>query len=196
MQYTCPYSFILFSRQVEMAMYRSRCRVQPQVPTSAADLITSLMDPAGSSYNYYFKAHVSAKGQTAVILFSDLVKEKLHEVGEAFYDGTFFCVLSIFEQLFTISGVVGSHPLPLVHVLMTGRKESLYSVKSWTNFLNYPLLSLFPSGWTILKPQAKSLSKVDSQTTGWQSVISISRGQSSKCCKSLALVPTSNPSLR
>ncbi len=38
-----------------------------------------------------------------------------------------FCVPSIFEQLFTISAIVGGHPLPLVHVLMTGRKEALYS---------------------------------------------------------------------
>ncbi len=77
------------------------------------------MDPASSSYNKYYKAHISAEGQTAVILFLDLVKERLHEVGEAFYDGTFFCVPSIFEQLFTISAIVGGHPLPLVHVLMT-----------------------------------------------------------------------------
>ncbi len=110
-----------------MAIYRSRRHIQPKVPATPEDLILALSDPQATAYNQYFKGHVAADGQTAVILFSDLVRSKLHEVSEAFYDGTFFCVPSLYEQLFTISGVLRGQALPLIHVLMTGRKEALYS---------------------------------------------------------------------
>ena len=42
------------------------------------------------------------------------------------FDGTFYCVLRQFYQLWTIFVTVGRHSLPAIHCLMTGKEQGLY----------------------------------------------------------------------
>ncbi len=110
-----------------MTMYRACRQTQPRVPTSPEDFGALLLDQQASSYNKNFRGTVSAGGQFAFIFFSDFMMARLDQVTQSFYDGTFYVVPSLFEQLFTVVGMFGRHPLPMIHVIMTGRKEELYS---------------------------------------------------------------------
>ena len=95
-------------------MYHARRQTQPRVPTTPADFGALIQDPQSSSYNEHYKGTVSVGGEYAFIFFSDAMQSRLGQVTQGFYDGTFFVVPSLFEQLFTLVGMFGRHPLPMI----------------------------------------------------------------------------------
>ena len=52
----------------------------------------------------------------------------LSEVMVIQFDGTFYTVPAQFYQLWTIFLAIGSHTLPAVHCLLSGKSQELYKV--------------------------------------------------------------------
>jgi hypothetical protein len=111
---------------MELAMYRARRTAQPKVPSSAEEFATMMSDPAGHAFNENFKAAVSDGADLAVLFMSSIILPRLVNIRNVFYDGTFFCVPRMFYQCFTIMALFGDHCLPVIHVLMSGKSQTLY----------------------------------------------------------------------
>ncbi len=112
---------------MESAMSRARASTQPKTPTSPMDFAEILRDkPEAAAYRVNFQGMVTFEDQVAVVFCSNSMLERMPQVNECLYDGTFYVVPKLFYQLFTINGIIGEHSFPLVHVLMTHKSEELY----------------------------------------------------------------------
>ena len=109
--------------QCESSMYRSRRRLEPKIPSNATEL--SLLLPT-TTFGKFHKSTVSVNDQTALIFFSDKMRELIPQIPDIQFDGTFYCVPKQFYQLWTIFVTVERHTLPAIHCLLTGKEEGLY----------------------------------------------------------------------
>ena len=78
-------------------------------------------------FGRFHKSTVIANNQTAIICFSDAMKDFIPQISDIQFDGTFFVVPIQFYQLWTLFVTVGNHTLPAIHCLMTGKEEELYT---------------------------------------------------------------------
>ena len=62
-----------------------------------------------------------------VIFFSDRMTATLSEVEDIYFDGTFYTVPSQFYQLWTFFSRFGRHILPVIHCILTGKYEEIYT---------------------------------------------------------------------
>ena len=92
--------------QCESSMYRSRRRLEPKIPSNATEL--SLLLPT-TTFGKFHKSTVSVNDQTALIFFSDIMRELITQIPDIQFDGTFYCVPKQFYQLWTIFVTVERH---------------------------------------------------------------------------------------
>ena len=104
-------------------MYRSRRRLEPKIPSNATELY--LLLPT-TTFGKFHKSTVSVNDQTALIFFSDKMRELIPQIPDIQFDGTSYCVPKQFYQLWTIFVTVERHTLPAIHCLLTGKEEGLY----------------------------------------------------------------------
>ena len=107
--------------ECESSMYRSRRRLQPKIPLTAIEF--SVMLPE-STFAKRHKFTVTTDNHTAVVFYSQYMKNYLSEISKIQYDGTFYTVPAQFSQLWTIFVVIARHALPAIHCLMTSKEKN------------------------------------------------------------------------
>ena len=109
--------------ECESAMYRARKTSQPKIPRTAIEFQEMLgTTPLGIHFQY----SVTSENQTAVVFFSNEIRESIAEATNVQFDGTFDTVPIQFYQLWTIFVAVGRHTIPAIHCLMTAKTQCLY----------------------------------------------------------------------
>ena len=109
--------------EYESSMYGARRKPQPKIPMKVSKFVDMLTT---SSLGAHFKFSVTSGDQIGVVFFSDEIRSILSEVTNIQFDGTFYTVPAQFYQLWTIFVAVGSHTLPTVHCLLSGKTQELY----------------------------------------------------------------------
>ena len=115
-------SSVSFS-ECESSMYRSRRMLQPKIPANATEF--SEMLPT-TTFGQFCRSSVSVNNHTAIIFFSNKLKDSLPQISSIQFDGTFYTVPVQFYQLWTIFITVGRYSLPGIHCLMTNKDQELY----------------------------------------------------------------------
>ena len=110
-------------KECVLAMFRSRKKLQPKIPSTASELC-EILPITGFANN--LKAIVTQSNCIAVIFFSHQIVRIVSDVSEIHIVGTFHTVPDIFYQLWTIFFSVGRHTLPAIHYLHTNEEEELY----------------------------------------------------------------------
>ena len=105
-------------------MAKIRAQIRPPIPRTAEEALQSLPD---SGLGMHFLDGVVSEGETALIFMTDKVKRTIPREAEIAWDGTFFVVPGIFQQLFTIFAKYGTYYFPIIHALMTSKAAHLYN---------------------------------------------------------------------
>ena len=111
-------------KSLETAMYRARREIEPPIPGSAAEFCQLI---PSSNFDVHYKGEVQIGSDIGVIFFSDKMTATLSEVENIFFDGTFYTVPSQFYQLWTIFARFGRHVLQVIHCILTGKHEEVYT---------------------------------------------------------------------
>ncbi len=118
---------------IESSMQRAKRRTHPRLPATAQDCAEMLQEDQAANFNQHLQAVVATDQESgevgiAMIFFNlSLLTHILPHITNMNFDGTFFTVPGIFYQLFNILVVYKDHSIPAIHVLMSSKKESLYS---------------------------------------------------------------------
>ena len=112
-------------RQMESSMCKRRRKLLPPLPLNPENFCHLIPD---SPFVHLFKGSVNSDGAYAVIFASDFMLMKLKVADRIQFDATFYTVLSIFYQLFTIFISFHGHCIPAIHVLMQTKTEDLYAI--------------------------------------------------------------------
>lgn len=96
----------------------------PDSPSSAIDALEAETNP----FPDFYQGHVTFQDQVALLFASPNLLHCLQNMKEIFVDATFRVVPRNFRggQLFTILADYQGTVIPILHVLMTGKKEGLY----------------------------------------------------------------------
>ena len=92
-----------------LCMYRSRRRLQPKIPLTAIEFSVMLRE---SIFATHHKFTVTTNNHTAVVFYSEHMKNYLSEISKIQSDGTFYTVPTQFSQLWTVFVVIDRHALP------------------------------------------------------------------------------------
>ena len=106
-------------------MCKRRRKVFPPLPLDPQDLCQLIHD---SPFVHLYRGSVSSEGSYAIIFASDFMLQKMKDVEQIQFDGTFYTVPSIFYQLFTILITFHGHCIPAMHILMQNKTEDLYTL--------------------------------------------------------------------
>ena len=119
-----PAATLVSYKSLEATMYRARREIEPPIPRTPIEFLE--MIPL-SQFGIYFKGDVQVGCDVGIIFFSDNMATTLSEVEDVYFDGTFYTVPSQFYQLWTIFGRFQRHVLPVIHCILTSKKEELYT---------------------------------------------------------------------
>ncbi len=115
-------------------MQRAKRRTHPPLPRTAEECAAILQGggAGATSFNTHLQAVVqwedeeSGKVEVALIFYEQSIGELLPLIKDVNFDATFHTVPGLFYQLWNILGHHGNYSFPLVHVLMTCKKATLY----------------------------------------------------------------------
>ena len=116
--------------EIEKSMYMRRRQAQPKVPKDGMEAATAIQ--AQDTYSLldgqvFYRSTVSTpENETAIILVSKELDEKIQTSGECHLDATFKTVPRQFYQLLTLMVTIYGILVPAIHVLMTSKSERLY----------------------------------------------------------------------
>ena len=79
-----------------------------------------------TTFRQFYRCSVSIDNHTAIIFFSNKLKNLLPQIRSIQFDGTFYTVPVQFYQLWTIFIAVGRYTLPGIHCLMITKDQELY----------------------------------------------------------------------
>jgi hypothetical protein len=107
-------------------MAKAKAAKNPRIPSSTEEFVNLLQEFPQLGLN--FRATASADGQSAVIFISEAAEDQLNSglIVEINFDGTFLSSPEPYTQTWVVMELVGSKVFPLITVLMTGRKKTLY----------------------------------------------------------------------
>ena len=109
---------------MESSICKRRRKMYPRLPLDPEDLCQLIHD---SPFVHLYRGSVCSEGSYAVIFASDFMIQKMKDVEQIQFDGTFYTVPSIFYQLFTIFITFHGHCIPVVNILMQNKTENLYT---------------------------------------------------------------------
>ena len=112
---------------IESAMFLSRRMLQPKIPRTSWKFCEIL--PTSRKFAEILKAIVMSENQIAVIFFSHKIYNIASDIRNIQFDWTFPTFQTVSEQfcqLWTIFFSIENHTFPIVHCLLTSKKEELY----------------------------------------------------------------------
>ena len=118
-----PSTSLISFKECESAMFRSRRKLQPNIPATALEFSQLL---STTRYAVNVKASVMLNEGIGMIFFSDKLYDFISDMNDIQFESTFQTVPKQFYQLWTILFSVGKHSLPAIHCLMTSKEEALY----------------------------------------------------------------------
>ena len=76
-------------KNLESAMYRSRCEIEPTIPRCAAEFCQQINI---SQYGVYYRGEVIVGAYIGIFFYSDKIAQVLTEIDQIQFDGTFYTV--------------------------------------------------------------------------------------------------------
>ena len=125
------------------SMYKRRRILQPKIPSSVQEFDLLLQE------SHYADCHLQTVvdvDQIAVIFGSRHMIDKLKNVSDIQFDGTFTVVPRLFYQLFAVFINVKGHTLPGLHILMNGKTETIQRCYDHNSEFNTGIQSNFCHG--------------------------------------------------
>lgn len=110
---------------VRAGLYRQRRKMIPQIPKLRRDIILEDEWTETGSGAPFLLSNDGSDDKILLFATSENIKS-LCQSSTVFCDGTFYIAPSIFDQLYTIHGIVSGKTFPLVYALLPNRQQSTY----------------------------------------------------------------------